>query len=187
MDWSENNIARALATQVLKGRKLIMVPRCGWTGHECDLLVVDEKLFLIDVEIKISRSDFKADAKKDKWWRRYTYAESQKLGVSPYERTHRTDWPTKVCRHYYVMPEEIWDGKLLASLGSSKSGVILIRQSRSIVSCRVEKRSQRNPDAKPISAAAAIDIARLASYRLWEAQEKLNAMPQRRRIFGESR
>ena len=43
---------------------LVMVPNCYWTGDECDLLVVRNDLRLVDVEVKISRSDLKADAGK---------------------------------------------------------------------------------------------------------------------------
>jgi hypothetical protein len=68
--WSERLIARAIALQTFKRRYLMAVPNCNWTGHECDLLVVTDNLRIIDVEVKISRADLKADAKKEKWWHR---------------------------------------------------------------------------------------------------------------------
>lgn len=70
MTWSEHAIARALVRQTFNRKYLVVVPNCNWTGHECDLLVVTENLRIIDVEIKISRADLKADAKKEKWWHR---------------------------------------------------------------------------------------------------------------------
>ena len=69
MEWSERLIARELAVGLF-ARRLVVVDNCIWTGHECDLLCVTTDLRIVDVEIKISRSDLKADAKKDKWFRR---------------------------------------------------------------------------------------------------------------------
>src|ERR1700756_2069926 len=108
MDWNENQIARALAHGPLKGRSLITIPRCGWTGYECDLLCVDSKLRIIDIEIKISRSDLRADAKKDKWWAKRWFVED---GSGKLEGTRRS-WPPKVYKHYYCLPRLIWKPEL---------------------------------------------------------------------------
>ena len=64
--WSEQLIARTLARQTFEKKNLVIVPNCNWTGNECDLLVVTPDLRIIDVEVKISRSDLKADTKKNK-------------------------------------------------------------------------------------------------------------------------
>jgi hypothetical protein len=63
--WSEYNIARAIALQTLARKCVVLVDNCNWTGHECDVLGVTTDLRIIDVEVKISRADLKADAKKD--------------------------------------------------------------------------------------------------------------------------
>lgn len=44
-----------------------VVPNCYFAGGEMDLLVVSKAGYLIEVEIKLSRSDWKADAAKSKW------------------------------------------------------------------------------------------------------------------------
>lgn len=62
MKWTEKTIARALAQQTFNRKYLVVVPNCNWTGYEADILAVTENLRLIDVEIKISRADLKADA-----------------------------------------------------------------------------------------------------------------------------
>ncbi len=196
MTWSETAIARALVRQTFNRKYLVIVPNCNWTGHECDLLVVTESLRIIDVEIKISRADLKADAKKEKWWHR------EHLGYWPsvtelrhdhywndlmVERIHRRgrykstpkDWPTKVWKHYYALPKEIWHPDLLAALPSAQSGVLLLDRDgypRPVgQAMRVDcvRRATPNRDAAPISPAAAVDIARLASLRMWDAYARL--------------
>lgn len=74
MTWNEGMIARAISLQTLNRRCVLLVDRCNWTGNECDVLAVTVDLRVIDVEIKISRADLKADAAKDKWWiRQFRY------------------------------------------------------------------------------------------------------------------
>lgn len=162
--WSEHGIAKAIAHEVLKGRNLIMVPRTSWTGYECDLLVVDSKLRVIDVEIKISRGDLKADAKKDKWWYRKSWAE---------EREPR-NWPPKVYKHYYVVPASVWDDKLYACIPPT-SGVVTLKHHSYYpghVVTTLRRQAKPNKDVQPISGADAIDLGRHASLRLWDLMLK---------------
>lgn len=182
--WSEHIIARALARQTFERKHLVIVPNCTWTGYECDLLVVTGDLRIIDVEIKISRADLKADAKKDKWWRHLTFGEAEQRGLdtrrwNPWEHREQRQWPHKVWKHYYAMPREIWKPELADCLGSPASGVILLQESHHdpcMVIASVERRAKPNRDADKISPAAAIDIARLASLRMWDSYEKLERM-----------
>lgn len=181
MKWSETSIARALALQFFNRKHLVVVPNCTWPGSECDLLVVTENLRIIDVEIKISRSDLKADAKKDKWWRSLSYADARAQGRdvtqwNPWAHRERVDWPRKVWKHYYAMPADIWTPELADALPSKASGILLLRiQSHDgllIVTC--ERRAAPCKDAEKISPAAAIDIARLASLRMWDSYRQLD-------------
>lgn len=184
MDWTEANIARAIALQTFKRRYLMAVPNCIWTGHECDLLVVTDNLRIIDVEVKISRADLKADAKKEKWWHRpYNWQFSSEFG-----RLHgapapdvRLLHPPKVWKHYYAVPKEIWKPELADALVSPASGILLLDrdgyQRPAGADMRVDciRRATPNRKAEPISAEAAIDIARLASLRMWNAFQALEA------------
>lgn len=183
MQWSELSITHALARQTFR-ENLVVVPNCTWTGHEMDLMVVTPRLQLIDVEVKVSKADLKVDARKDKWWHRRNLGMSEELERRDaagnvigrwrehlYEKTHR-DWPPRVWKHYYALPAEIWDDALFDFLPGPKSGVIVLREQRSTavpVAAEVIRRAQPNPEAQPISAAAAIQIARLASLRMWDA------------------
>lgn len=190
--WSERLIARAVALQTFQRRYLMAVPNCNWTGHECDLLVVTDNLRIIDVEVKISRSDLRADAKKSKWWHRQFlgYGEPKdtvkdghwlsRTREAIYDTTART-WPPKVWKHYYALPRDIWTPELEASLPSKASGILLLdrdgypRPAGDTMRVDCIRRATPNRDAKPISAEAAVDIARLASLRMWESFQLLEA------------
>lgn len=176
-------IARAISLQTLARKCVVLVDNCSWTGHECDVLAVTTDLRIIDVEVKISRSDFKADAKKDKWWvRRF-------LGYHPDVEHHDAngrlirvtrerqesafprDWPPKVWKHYYALPEEIWTPDLADAMPSTASGVLLVRSRRGSqhpeVTCH--RRACPNKNADRLKPEQVMDIARLANLRMWEA------------------
>lgn len=169
--WNERSIARAISLQTLARKCVVLVDNCNWTGHECDVLAVTTDLRIIDVEVKISRADLKADASKDKWWHRYGWQSWQK---EPPQSAPR-QWPPKVWKHYYAMPADIWRPELLACLPSSASGVLLLRQGGwpqppVIVSC--ERRATPNKEATRLTPEHVMDIARLANLRMWEAYKR---------------
>lgn len=163
--WTEAAIAQALVRSIFNAA-VLAVPCCSWPGSECDLLVVEKRLRIIDVEIKISRADLKQDAAKQKWWHTRPWSRNK---LAPLPR----QWPDKVWKHYYVLPASIWTDDLYASIGPA-SGVIVISQgvSPSKPYLRVLRSAKPCRDAKPISAADAIDIARLAGLRMWAALAK---------------
>lgn len=176
MKWSEQIIARAIAVQTLARKCVVLVDNCNWTGHECDVLGVTMDLRIIDVEVKISRADLKADAKKDKWWRRKDgFMWCQEGPLAP--DLPRT-WPPKVWKHYYAMPQEIWKPELLDCLPSQASGVILMREQRNSttpVVADVVRRATPAKDAYRLQPAQVLDIARLANLRMWESYKKMSA------------
>jgi hypothetical protein len=120
---------------------------------------------VIDIEIKISRSDLKADASKDKWWRR--------IGWHSHGPDQPRQWPQKVWKHYYALPAEIWKPDLLDCLPSKNSGVLLLKHGRGTrepaVIVRCERRATPNKNADKLTAEQALDVARLANLRMWEA------------------
>lgn len=189
MKWTEGIIARAIALQTLARKCVVLVDNCNWTGYECDVLGVTTDLRIIDIEVKISRADLKADAKKDKWWHRtfMGYGERKEIHneagrLIRVEQPHLYDskpleHPRKVWKHYYAMPAEIWKPELLDCLASTKSGVILLREQRhgAIAVAEVVRRATPNKDAERIKAEDVIDIARLANLRMWEAYHQRDA------------
>lgn len=173
--WQEPTIALAIARQVFQRRCVLLVDRCQWTGNECDVLGVAKCLRIIDVEIKISRGDLKADAGKDKWWHYAGWGRIVDGKHVPAPRTARM-WPHSVWKHYYALPADIWKPELLDCLPSAASGVILLRapdRPGAIVTAHVVRRAKPNSNAKPIDGAALLDIARLANLRMWDAYEQL--------------
>jgi hypothetical protein len=182
MDWTESSIARTLVVQFFKRKHLVVVPNCNWTGHECDLLCVTNDLRIIDVEIKISRGDLRADAKKEKWWHRpnnwaFTHYEGRGAKHGPPAPDVKLSWPPKIWKHYYAMPAEIWTDDLKESMASDKSGVLLLRKNREgQPAVRVVRPAKPIRDAEKIGADMAINIARLASLRMWDAKIELDEL-----------
>jgi hypothetical protein len=172
--WSEHTIARAISTQTLAKKCVVLVDNCNWTGYECDVLAVTTDLRIIDVEVKISRADLKADAKKDKWWHRSGSWRSWagETQPDPIARMH----PPKVWKHYYALPKEIWKPELLDCLPSKASGVLLLREPRDwrepavVVECI--RRSTPAKDAYRLQPEQVMDIARLANLRMWDAYHR---------------
>lgn len=174
LGWTARRIAGALVRQTFERRHLVIVPECNWTGAEADLLVVTQDLRIIDVEIKISRSDLKADAAKDKWYTRWDWRADRPAGADP--RGAPRMWPRRVWKHYYCLPKEIWKPELLECLPSPASGVLLVAQieSRFFVSCA--RRATPCKDAEKIGPSDAVDIARLASLRMWDAYQDVDRL-----------
>ena len=187
MNWSEHSIARAIALQTLARKCVVLVDNCNWTGHECDVLGVTTDLRIIDIEVKISRADLKADAKKEKWWHRtfLGYGERKEI-FNDAGRLIRVEQPSlwgsqplahprKVWKHYYALPKDIWKPELLECLPSSASGVLLFyeqRNSATPLAVTVERRATPCKDAPRLKPEQAMDIARLANLRMWEAYRR---------------
>lgn len=167
--WTEASIGAWLCRHTFQ-RKLLVVPNCYWTGDECDLLAVSENLRLIDIEIKISRADLKADRDKDKWWSRGFGSFRDGKWESPPATAKQ--WPRSIWKHYYCMPAAVWKPELLAVI-APVSGVLLCEGEGRTAMIRSVRKAKPNRDAKAISAADAIDIARLAGLRMWDAYTAL--------------
>jgi hypothetical protein len=168
--WTAAEIGHALVHQTFQRRFLVVVPECYWTGYECDLLGVADNLKIIDIEIKVSRSDLKADVDKDKWWHRlgssYNAATRKYITPPPAPR----EWPPRVWKHYYAAPREVFEADGMLDLLPSNSGVVALRRGHTgAIVAESLRRARPNPDAKPITAQQAVDIARLASLRMWRA------------------
>lgn len=179
MIWNERVIATAISRQVLQRKCLLLVDNCSWTGHECDVLAVTRDLRIIDVEIKVTRSDLKADAGKDKWWHHGVGSVVNGKWVRP-APTARL-WPHRIWKHYYAMPADVWRDELLDAVASPASGVILLSEYQRPpgIIANVVRRAKPSRDARPIDAAAVLDIARLANLRMWDAYEQAARIAQR--------
>lgn len=171
--WTEGTICAALARKVFN-TDLCVLPNTIWTGYEADLLVCTTDLYLIDVEVKISRADLKADKTKHKWWHRSwgKYNPITKL----YENTQQPrEYPVKIWKHYYAMPESIWKPELLEHI-QPISGILLITDTGSV---KCIKRAKPDRKAEKITTEHAIELARLVSFRMWEAYKDVDLMKEK--------
>lgn len=178
-----DEIAGCLARNLFKN-DLVVVDRCTWPGSECDLLVVTPRLQVVDVEIKISRADLKADRRKDKWYDWMSWDQrfdaQQRLGRPPTREEQRTprEWPRRVWKHYYAMPASLWKPELL-DLCAPSSGVVVVPEEQKpyfgtprplrLWDYQLIRRAKPCRDYKPLDAAALRKIAYLASLRMWDA------------------
>lgn len=159
-----------MVRQVFNNKGLLIVPETYWTGNECDLLVVMKDLRIVDVEIKTSRSDFRRDAAKDKWFHSWDWRTDGPWAPGAKKRPRQ--WPRRVWKHYFAMPESIWTAELETALPSPASGVILLRERNGVVTWRCQRKATPNKESEKISAEDAIDIARLAGLRMWDALDR---------------
>lgn len=167
MAWTEAKIANALSKS-FENRALLIVPNTSWPGSECDVLAIAKNLKPIDFEIKISRSDLKADLGKDKWWGSKPWSPRRRV------RAWTEAWPRNIWKHYYVLPASIWTPELTEHLPPT-SGILKLHEDGRYaggVQIIVERRAVPNREAKPIEAHDAINIGRLASLRYWQLRVK---------------
>jgi len=182
MKWSEHTIGRALCRQIFDRNAIVLVPNCTALGCEMDVLAVTRSLRAIDVEVKISRADLKADAKKDKWWRYLNYPEALAAGKTepgvwdPYAIREPLAWPAQVWKHYYAMPRAIWTDDLLQVV-PAHSGILLLSEPGPLdtvaMVVKVKRQAKPNKAAPVLSSETIINIARLANLRMWDVYAKL--------------
>lgn len=169
--YTADRIAAVLARHTFAGA-LCVVDRCNALGNECDLLVVTRNLRAIDVEIKISRADLKAERSKSKWFEPppFDWFARSRERPAPTPR----DWPQNVWKHYYAVAAPVWRDELLEHC-QPKSGVVTVqlRDDGSLHHIDVKRRCTANKADKPLDHGTVVDIARLASLRMWSAYEAL--------------
>lgn len=184
--WNERTIGLAIFNKAFARKHVVLMANTYWTGHEADVLIVRNDLRLMDIEIKVSRSDFRADQHKDKWWKYGPYPQGYyKDGrwMQPECARERREWPVRIWKHYYCLPKEIWLDELKAEV-SPKSGILLMSEDRhGNTRMDVHRQAKPNPVAKAISVEDGVDIARLCNMRMWaaiEAQERMYQDSKRR-------
>lgn len=169
--YTEARMIAALARKTFKGM-LCCVDNTYALGDECDLLVVTNQLRCIDVEVKISRADLKADSAKSKW---HTGGGINWQTGDRYPRT-AIDWPRNVWKHYYAIADDIWIDDLLQHCRPN-SGVVtvLLGNDGALRTINVKRRCIANKSQQPLTPAELCNIARLTSLRLWDARKELEA------------
>ena len=139
-------------------RQSLIVPNVYWGMgiHECDLLIVSKAGYLTEVEIKITRSDLKADAKK---W-----------------HGHRSDI---IKRLFFALPDYLESIDCIEMV-PERAGIIIIKPKDNVPGeypysprCREIRPARRNKVAGKISDRDRYKIARLGTLRIWALKRKL--------------
>jgi hypothetical protein len=123
-------------------RKVVIVPNLYWGlgfQHELDLAVVTHNNYIWEIEIKISKSDLKADAKK--------------------KHGH---YSNKVKRLYFAVPKELQEDALI--LIPERAGLFIVDENR-----RVEliKKPITNVLARPLEQKEIEHLHKLIQMRFW--------------------
>lgn len=139
----------ALFRWLMNNNKLIM-PRytAGIKGlnHECDILAVSKSGYLTEYEIKVSKSDLKADFKK--------------------KHKHESD---RLKYQYFAIPKEMRD---CVDIIPNKFGVVIIterrdRQGKDYYSIKEIREPYKNKNASKITDSEFINLCRIQALKLW--------------------
>ena len=141
----------------------IIVPNVSWgIGlHECDVLVITKAGYAIEVEIKTSKADIKADLKK-----RHSH-ENKKLRslifAIPKNLEHCSD----------LIPERagIITIERLETQRPTRDNVIGPNPSR--LYCSILRKAKINTHASKLSDTDILHVAKLGVMRMWNMKEKL--------------
>lgn len=138
-------------------RRNIIVPNISWglNIHECDLLILRNSGYAVEVEIKITYADFKKD----------------------FEKRHKhIDKQNRIVEFYYALPEELY--VKCKELIPENAGIILCKSSldykkRFKVKAYVMKKAKRNSKARKMSENEQQQIIRLGALRIWSLKERI--------------
>jgi hypothetical protein len=133
-------------------RQNIIVPKCygvSWDSHECDVLILKPSGYVIEVEIKRTFADFKADFKK----------------LHHHKHKHIKEF-------YYCFTNDIYDKcKDLVPLGM---GIIICSRQGNYISSIIKKVAIPIKGAVKLSTEEQLKIAKLGCMRIWTLKQKLN-------------
>jgi hypothetical protein len=134
-------------------RRCLIVPNIsyGMFNHECDLLVVTKAGYAWEVEIKTSRSDLRADAKK-----------------------HHQHNSQKISRLYFAIPEKL---RKDIDLIPARAGVIVVRSRYACELLRVPERMHKYR----FTPAEHFRVAELATLRIWGLKETIERYKREKR------
>lgn len=141
-------------------RQNIIVPNISWGAglHECDLLIVTKRGIVTEVEIKVSRSDLKADAKK--------------------RHKHKNE---KIKDLYFAIPDYMRD---CIELIPEHAGIILVSRNYDrgdSIYCKTIREPVSNRNYIKMTDKEVLNIARLGTMRIWSLKRKIIDKNRRKR------
>lgn len=138
-------------------RRNIIVPNISWglLSHEVDLLVVRKSGVAVEVEIKISVQDLKADFKKSH---------------------HHVEKQNRITEFYYAMPKDIYE-KCIDIIPESAGIIVCERiinyKKQSIVKTTLLRKSKRIKDSRKLTTEEQFKVAKLGCMRIFSLKEKI--------------
>jgi len=134
-------------------RQNIIVPNVSWgvSLHECDLLIVRKSGYGIEVEIKVSKSDLKADAKK---------------GHNHHDRLDR------LSELYFAIPDYMKD---CVEYIPERAGIILVSKFDTYYGLSILRSPQINKNRRKFTDKEMLKIAHLGTMRIWNLKRTLNS------------
>jgi len=132
-------------------RKNIIVPNISWgmNLHECDLLIIRKSGYGIEVEIKISKSDLKADAKK---------------GHNHNDRANR------ISELYFAIPDYIQD---CIEYIPERAGILILTKYDNYITCNELRKPQINKNRRKFTDKEILKIAHLGTMRIWNLKRTI--------------
>jgi hypothetical protein len=91
----------------------------------------------------------------------------------------RATIPPRVWKHYYALPSDIWKPDLADALPSQSSGVLLLKDHRHGLHITCWRQAKPARDAYRLTAEQAVNVARLASLRMWDAYQRIDEVSQK--------
>jgi hypothetical protein len=133
-------------------RECIIVPNISWgiSLHECDLLIVRKSGYGIEVEIKISKSDLKADAKK---------------------RHHHYDRLDRLSELYFAIPDYMKD---CIDLIPERAGILILNRNDFGLQIRTLRKAIINKNRRKFTDIEMLKIAHLGTMRIWNLKSIIN-------------
>ena len=130
-------------------RENIIVPNISWgvNLHECDLLIIRKSGYGIEVEIKISKSDLKADAKK--------------------EHNHSDN---RLSELYFAIPNYMQD---CIEYIPERAGILILSRYYNGLDCHRFREPIINKNRQKFSEKDMLKVAHLGTMRIWNLKRIL--------------
>lgn len=132
-------------------RRHIIVPNLSWGfgTHECDLFIVRESGYAVEVEIKRSVADFLNDFEK--------------------KHSHKD---TRIKELYYAFPEELLNS--CKDKVPEKCGIISVYELRGKVYARIVRKAQSIETHRILTTEEISKVMRLGCMRIWRLKQLLD-------------
>jgi hypothetical protein len=134
-------------------RRNIIAPNISWglNIHECDMLIIRESGYAVEVEIKRSKQDLKNDFLK--------------------RHQHSTN---KTKEFYYAIPDEYYDDwKHLIFNSTQVCGIITYRYTSGLIVAQIKDRAPTKKNCRKLSQVEMLKAAKLGCMRIWDLKQVL--------------